>query len=95
MRMRDEEPRLVGCRTVGYLEVSVVKDGRVMVVATAVVVAILNGSRVQMPGMLGVLVRVPHVPKRDEQERGHQPQGRHAPKPITPLSCRQPFEHAP
>jgi hypothetical protein len=44
--MRDEEPRLVGCRTVGYLEVSVVKDGRVMVVATAVVVAILNGSRV-------------------------------------------------
>lgn len=92
--VRDKEPRLLGREFVGILEVSVVLDSLVMVVTTAMIVTTLEGRRVGVTGMLGVLVRVPHVPKRHEQERRHQPQGRDSPKPTSPLSCRQSFEHA-
>jgi len=51
-------------------------------------------ARVLVSGVGLMIMPVPRTPERHQQQHGHQPQGRDSPKPITPLSCRQPLDHA-
>lgn len=76
---------------------------RLSLIAGRIVMAIMGRAvLMHMPRTRNLLVSgvglmvmpMPHTTERHKQHRGHQPQGCHAPKPISPLSCRQSFEHA-